>query len=337
MQTQGKLRNTGLEHTRLELLQKHPFTLKQDRIPRKHQLAKIFKVLIPTKKDWRRPGFLTGPGVDLWYTDGSGAGGCFGAGVFGPTIDYRESIPVGGLATVFQAEVLAIHRCAEILMETRRSRHTIYICSDSRAAIEALTKTTTESAVVWDCKQALNSLGKKCTLTLVWTPGHQGILGNEVADGLAKAGTQMNPATQAVGVPYAAGKKTIKLEGGHVKSWQATSGCRISKQLMSLSLRSRANELLSMSRTKARVGVGLLTGHVALRGHLYNLGITTQKKCRLCGEESEDSIHILCHCPALVCKRYRSWGNIFVKPKDLEDKKVNSFIRLATDARLGLL
>ncbi|XP_011705799.1 PREDICTED: uncharacterized protein LOC105460998, partial [Wasmannia auropunctata] len=142
---QGEWRNTGLG-----LLQKHPFTLKQDRIPRKHQLTNTFKVLIPTRKDWRRPGFLTGPEVDLWYTDGSRAGGRFGAGVFGPTIDYRESIPVGGLATVFQAKVLANHRCAEILTETRRSRHTIYICSDSRAAMEAFTKTTTESAVVWD-------------------------------------------------------------------------------------------------------------------------------------------------------------------------------------------
>ncbi|XP_011686394.1 PREDICTED: uncharacterized protein LOC105449095 [Wasmannia auropunctata] len=263
----------------------------------KHQLANTFRVLIPTRMDWRRQGFLTGPGVDQWYTDGSGVGGRFGAGVYGPTIDYRESIPVGGLATVFQAEVLAIHRCAEILTETRRSRHTIYICSDSRAAIEALTKTTIESAC-----------------------GHQGIPGNEVADGLAKAGTQTDTGTQVVGVPYAAGKKTIKswLESGHV------TFCR-------------ANELLSMSRIKARVGVGLLTGHVALRGHLYNLRITTQKECRLCGEESEDHIHILCHCPALVCKRYRSWGDMFVKPKDLEDKKVNSLIRLATDARPGLL
>lgn len=80
--------------------------------------------------------------------------------------------------------------------------------------------------------------------------------------------------------------------------------------------------------------MGLLMGHMALRGHLYNLGTTTQKECRLCGE---DSIYILCHCPALVCKRYRSWDDMFIKPKDLEDKKVSSLIRLATDASLGLL
>jgi len=61
---------------------------------------------------------------------------------------------VGELATVFQAEVLAILRCMENLIEQEKQNNRIYICSDSRA-INALTKTTTESSVVWDCMQAL--------------------------------------------------------------------------------------------------------------------------------------------------------------------------------------
>ncbi|KYN05422.1 hypothetical protein ALC62_03707 [Cyphomyrmex costatus] len=72
------------------------------------------------------------------------------------------------------------------------------------------------------------------------------------------------------------------------------------------------------------------------RAHLFNLGLAKQKECRLCGEESEDSLHLLCRCPALACKRYRSWGHMFITPKDLEDAKVNSLISLANDKRMGL-
>jgi len=70
---------------------------------------------------------------------------------------------------------------------------------DSRATINALAKTTTESSVVWDCMLALNKLGESTKITLAWVPGHQGIHGSEVADGLAKLGTL--EARQVVSAP----------------------------------------------------------------------------------------------------------------------------------------
>ncbi|KYM97512.1 hypothetical protein ALC62_11806 [Cyphomyrmex costatus] len=45
-------------------------------------------------------------------------------------------------------------------------------------------------------------------------------------------------------------------------------------------------------------------------------------------------LHLLCRCPALACKRYRSWGHMFMTPKDLEDAKVNNLISLVNDTRL---
>jgi len=57
-----------------------------------------------------------------------------------------------------------------------------------------------------------------------------------------------------------------------------------------------------MNRDRLRLSIGLLSGHVALRGHLYKLGLAENKECRLCGEESEDTSHILCRCPVLMQK-----------------------------------
>ena len=44
LKCQGEWRNTGLGHRKLEFLQKYPFTLKQDRILKKYQLVKQYKV-----------------------------------------------------------------------------------------------------------------------------------------------------------------------------------------------------------------------------------------------------------------------------------------------------
>jgi len=65
--------------------------------------------------------------------------------------NYRKNISLGSLATVFQTEVMAILRCAELLTVRTTTKKKIIICTDSRAAISALAKPYTESLVVWDC------------------------------------------------------------------------------------------------------------------------------------------------------------------------------------------
>ncbi|XP_018407336.1 PREDICTED: uncharacterized protein LOC108783293 [Cyphomyrmex costatus] len=147
--------------------------------------------------------------VDTWFTDISGANGRYGTGTYELNINHEVSIPMGELAIVFQAEVLAILKCAKLLLKGK-SRKQIYIYTDSRAAIEALTRTSTESSVVWDL------------------PGHQGIPGNERADELAKLGTEKVPTEQIIGVPFSAVTKTIKewLKWEHSNSWKEAEGCK---------------------------------------------------------------------------------------------------------------
>ncbi|XP_018396627.1 PREDICTED: uncharacterized protein LOC108774895 [Cyphomyrmex costatus] len=335
LRCQGEWKETRTGHTRLGLSDKHPFNIKQDRIPRRHQLVKTFKVQIPTREDWSKPNNKTNPDVDTWFTDGSEANGRYGAGIYGPNINHEVSIPMGELATVFQAEVLAIQKCAELLLRGK-SRKQIYICTNSRAAIEA--RTSTESSMVWDCVQALTTLWVTNQVNLVWVPGHQGIPGNERADELAKLGTEKVPAEKIVAVPFLARTKTINewLEREHSNSWKGAEGCKRAKQLMRLSNPARTRELLALGKAKLRSGIGLLTGHLLLRAHLFNLGLAEQNECRLCGEEGEDNLHLLCRCLAFACKRYTSWGHIFMTSKDLENAKVSSLISLVSDARLGL-
>jgi hypothetical protein len=89
--------------------------------------------------------------MDLWFTDESGIHDCFGAGIFGPLNNYRESIPMSSLSTVFSAKVMAILRHTQLLLTKNRKRRRIHICSDSMAALVALAKTITKSSLVWEC------------------------------------------------------------------------------------------------------------------------------------------------------------------------------------------
>ncbi|XP_071577352.1 uncharacterized protein [Temnothorax nylanderi] len=339
LKCQGEWRNTGLGHTRLGLLHKYHFTLKQDRTLRRYQLVKHFKIRIPTRKEWTDPKGVRNPNVDLWFTDGSGINDRFGAGFYGPKDDHMENIPVKSHSTVFTAEILAILKCTEHLLNNNIRGRKINICSDSRAAILALAKTTTESALVWDCMPALKRLSGLNKVTLVWVPGHQGIPGNETADILVKKGANEAPSDQVARTPFAVGKEIIKgcLKREHLTRWEKSKTCRQAKTLMKNSRPGRAKELLALNKQKLRVAVRLLTGHSALlRAHLFNLGLAEQKECRLCGDEKEDNVHILCQCPALICKRYKTWGRTYLSPQDLKSARVIDLINLIQDSGLTL-
>jgi hypothetical protein len=129
------------------------------------------EIKIPTRQDRQEPEIIIDQNVDLWFTGGSGIQDCFGAGIYGPLYNYRESITNGSLATVFSAEVMAVPRCTELLLTKNLTRRRIHICSESRAGLAALAKTTTESSLVWECMQVLEKLSKSNKVTLMWIPG----------------------------------------------------------------------------------------------------------------------------------------------------------------------
>ncbi|XP_020289696.1 uncharacterized protein LOC109857614 [Pseudomyrmex gracilis] len=240
-----------------------------------------FSINLTTRANWKNRNLHIQPGTHAWFTDGSGANGCYGAGIYCPGSNHREFFFLGKLATVFQAEVLAILKCARILLSRETKTKRINIYTDSKTAIEALAKTTTESSVVWDCMQALNRLGEQNNITLVWVPGHQGK--NHIKDWLKKE---------------------------HRISWEILKSCRQAKALMTQPLPGRTKELLTMSKYRQRLCIGLLTGHWAFKAYLFNLGLIEKSNCRFCGEERKDSVHILCRCPSLALKRFRSLGSI---------------------------
>jgi ribonuclease HI len=73
----------------------------------------------------------------------------------------------------------------------------VSICYDSLAALKALRAVRTTSRLVYQCQRALNDISARHAVGLFWVPGHVGIRGNEIADGLASCGSALFLRTRA--------------------------------------------------------------------------------------------------------------------------------------------
>lgn len=162
-------------------------TSRSDMITPKVNFSKNFTISIPQREFYNS---LSSKFKNLpthWYTDGSKTSEGTGSGIYGP--NTRISIGLDKFASVFQTEVLAISRCAELLHNRNPKGQSYVIHSDSQAAIQALDSYSTNSSTVLECRKHLNRLGLRNTVQIFWIPGHSGMEGNEEADRLANVGS----------------------------------------------------------------------------------------------------------------------------------------------------
>ena len=106
------------------------------------------------------------------YTDGSRMETGVGAGVFSETLNVAESYRIPDHSSVFQAETLAILKACGVIRRNDSSMERIAIATDS----QALSSSRVDSAVVRQCLRELTDIGGERSVTLVWVPGHRGIL-----------------------------------------------------------------------------------------------------------------------------------------------------------------
>ncbi|XP_050311838.1 uncharacterized protein LOC126747328 [Anthonomus grandis grandis] len=244
------------------------FDLPKDEITRECHFVRNFSTKIDSKSDWENGSVARSlkQNTIKWYTDGSKTEKGTGAGVFGPGTKYSE--PLGKYTSVFQAEIHAIERCAQLILNKDYLKQDIAIFTDSQAAIAALSSHVISSKMVRDCLGKLNEVGKRNKVTILWVPGHTGVQGNEEANILAKKGS----GSQFVGPePFCGiGKNTYlyeltKMEDQLRESlWDDHPGLRHSKMFLGTLDPKKSKALVSLTKTKLRIVTGFLTGHCHL-------------------------------------------------------------------------
>jgi ribonuclease HI len=286
-----------------------------DKIPTKMVKERNYKVHPP---DDGRINHKEAKGV-ISYTDGSVLNNKTGCGihtVHGQRVIYNGNFYLGNTTTVFQAEVTAIKKSAEMLNNKKTENETITFFSDSQASLAALNKLTVKSDTVEKCLNALNALGKNNAVHLRWVKARVGIHGNEVADSLAKKGSSLGEGpTNELLTPQIKQKGEIKdhFYKKWAKAWNSYTEARQTKIWFPKPDVKKSSILLKMDRYNLSQMVQFLTGHNKLKRH-KNIQdrVDNFYSCRLCEEDEESSFHVIAECPAMQTHRskvFKTQGN----------------------------
>jgi hypothetical protein len=113
--------------------------------------------------------------------------------------------------------------------------------------------------------------------TLIWVPGHHGILGNKMADKLARQASAMpllGP-EPTLGIPKGLAREAIKswTEHKHFSTWKIVPGCRHGELFIGRPCKKRADDLLKLGRHQLKMAVAILTGH---KLSVYHPGMFTK-------------------------------------------------------------
>jgi ribonuclease HI len=223
----------------------------------------------------------------LIYTDGSrmdNKAGLGWAACFGDQVIFEDHERLGD-ATVFQAEVLAIHSAARWLRFLRKDFNEVTFLSDSQSALMALKNSETTSILVHECRLELNRLSRTWFVRLGWTKGHADTTGNELADSIAKQGTEGFPMGPTPWLPVAL--PPLKLKVGKIYEsiwtarWAAETTCRQTRLLQpSPAGPAQYCFLTTLPKKSLKQMVDFITGHCLLMRHAHLIDNSIDPLCR---------------------------------------------------------
>ena len=298
-----------------------------DKILNKIETTKLPCDKTKTHRMWSEFDEVKDPNI-MVYTDGSKMNDTAGAGwaaVHGDHIIAEESIHLGPYATVFQSEIVAIERSLLWCTENLDDDTEVLIYSDSQSGIQALLSSTTNSRTVLSCKSVLRTARENLRIGIKWIKGHADHTGNELADSLAKSGsqTQISSVEPQIPIPSSTVNCAIKqyFETEWQRRWDKEKACRQTKILLPHVDGRRLKKIIKKPKTDINLIIQVCTGHAVVAHHLAQWVRTLKDECGLCEESYETTSHILDECPVLEVDR----REIFKGTNDLFNRILRLF------------
>ncbi|XP_055589360.1 uncharacterized protein LOC129741639 [Uranotaenia lowii] len=253
--------------------------------------------------------------VPKLYTDGSKTlDGRVGCGITSENINV--SLPLPSICSVFSSEAFALLSAAQNYCPTTQS----VIFSDSASVLKGVSVGNIKHPWIVTLSEVAIQKG----ITLCWIPGHSNIAGNERADHLAAAGSQLDPQNQTIPSPDA-----LKWVKRHITlAWSQTWNIIAQNKLREVKNTTEA-WIDRASIRERRILTRLRIGHTRLT-HGYLMAMDDPPMCFACQVQLSIK-HILLNCPCYQQARIESGlGNSLrqiLSNCPIEEKKIILFLQ----------
>jgi ribonuclease HI len=231
------------------------------------------------------------------YTDGSKTekGVSSGIAIF-KSGKYTDSIQrrLNKKCTNNQAEQLVILAVLQYIETTQRTDKRITIHTDSKVTLDKLQNSKTRTYIIEEIRQKIIEMSiTNWEVTLCWVKAHAGIMGNELADTLAKKAAMNESLTEDYNkIPKSV--VTRELEEESMKKWQkiwtqTTKGSKMKEFFPNV------EERLKMKINLAQNFTVMVTGHGKTRAYLHRFKIIEEPICP-CGTAEQTTDHVIFEC-----------------------------------------